>query len=211
VPKEVIDKITLGTEERPVIDEFKIITLLNIDIRGYSVLSHKVGPQKTVAILNYFFAAMGEIVFRHHGIVDKYLGDGFLALFGAPVSSATDVDNAVAAALDMQRSMEGVNAYLERRFGASLTMGVSIHTGEVVVGNIGFEKKMDYTVIGDSVNYVFRLQLLCKPWPNGILISEKTLHACESALQVEEIDHHADSDSGKIKIYRVLGRQQDSV
>jgi adenylate cyclase len=212
VPKEVIDKITLGTEERPVIDEFKIITLLNIDIRGYSVLSHKVGPQKTVAILNYFFAAMGEVVFRHHGIVDKYLGDGFLALFGAPVSSAADADNAVAAALDMQKSMEGVTDYLQKRFGASLTMGVSIHTGEVVVGNIGFEKKMDYTVIGDSVNFVFRLQSLCKPWPNGILISEKTRHACESALQVEEINHDAaDSDSGKIKIYRVLGRQQDSI
>ncbi|MCG7853643.1 MAG: GAF domain-containing protein, partial [Methanosarcinaceae archaeon] len=90
VPKEVIDKITHGTEERPVIDEFKIITLLDIDIRGYSVLSHKVGPQKTVAILNYFFAAMGEIVFKYHGIVDKYLGDGFLALFGAPVSSSLD-------------------------------------------------------------------------------------------------------------------------
>jgi adenylate cyclase len=212
VPKEVIDKIILGTEERPVIDEFKIITLLNIDIRGYSVLSHKVGPQKTVAILNYFFAIMGEIVFRHHGIVDKYLGDGFLALFGAPVSSAADPDNAVAAALDMQQSMDSVSEYLGRHFGASLTMGVSIHTGEVVLGNIGFEKKMDYTVIGDSVNFVFRLQSLCKPWPNGILISEKTHHACESALHVEEIGHYAaDNDSKEMMIYRVLGRQQDSV
>ena len=212
VPKEVIDKIILGTEERPVIDEFKIITLLNIDIRGYSVLSHKVGPQKTVAILNYFFAAMGEIVFKHHGIVDKYLGDGFLALFGAPVSSAADADNAVAAALDMQQSMDGVSEYLGRRFGASMTMGVSVHTGEVVLGNIGFEKKMDYTVIGDSVNFVFRLQSLCKPWPNGILISEKTHHACGSALHVEEIGHYAsDNDSEEMMIYRVLGRQQDSV
>lgn len=211
VPKEVIDKITLGTEERPVIDEFKIITLLNIDIRGYSVLSHKVGPQKTVAILNYFFAAMGEIVFKHHGIVDKYLGDGFLALFGAPVSRAADADNAVAAALEMQRSMEDVNDYLQKRFGSSLAMGVSIHTGEVVVGNIGFEKKMDYTVIGDAVNFVFRLQSLCRPWPNGILVSEKTRHACESTLQVEEIGHHAvDGDFEEMKIYRVLGRQQDS-
>jgi adenylate cyclase len=211
VPKEVIDKITLGTEERPVIDEFKIITLLNIDIRGYSLLSHKVGPQKTVAILNYFFAAMGEIVFKHHGIVDKYLGDGFLALFGAPVSRAADADNAVAAALEMQRSMEDVNDYLQKRFGSTLEMGVSIHTGEVVVGNIGFEKKMDYTVIGDAVNFVFRLQSLCKPWPNSILISEKTRHACEAALQVEEIGHHAvNGDFEEMKIYRVIGRQQDS-
>ena len=113
VPKEVIDKITLGKEERPLIDEFKIITLLNIDIRGYSTLSHKVGPQKTVAILNHFFAVMGEIVFKHHGIVDKYLGDGFLALFGAPVSSPLDADNAVTAAMEMQKAMEGVSDYLK--------------------------------------------------------------------------------------------------
>jgi adenylate cyclase len=212
VPKEVIDKITLGTEERPVIDEFKVITLLDIDIRGYSALSHKVGPQKTVAILNYFFAAMGGIVFKHHGIVDKYLGDGFLALFGAPVSRSRDTDNAISAALDMQRAMEDVNEYLEKCFGASLTMGVSIHTGEVVVGNIGFEKKMDYTVIGDSVNFVFKLQSLCKPWPNGILISEKTYHACQSPLHVEDIGHYAaDNNSEKLKIYRVLGQHKSNI
>ncbi|MCX5855028.1 MAG: GAF domain-containing protein [Deltaproteobacteria bacterium] len=212
VPKEVIDKITHGTEERPVIDEFKIITLLDIDIRGYSILSHKVGPQKTVAILNYFFAAMGEIVFKHHGIVDKYLGDGFLALFGAPVSSPSDADNAISAALEMQKAMEGVTDYLQKRFGASLTMGVSIHTGEVVVGNIGFDKKMDYTVIGDSVNFVFKLQSLCKPWPNGILISEKTYYACQSPLNVEEIDHYApDNNSEKLKIYRIIGQEKTNV
>lgn len=206
VPKEVIDKITLGTEERPLINEFKIITLLNIDIRGYYSLSHKVGPQKTVSILNYFFAVMGEIVFKHHGIVDKYLGDGFLALFGAPVSSPLDADNAVAAALEMQKNMEEVSDHLRRNFGASLTMGVSIHTGEVVVGNIGFDKKMDYTVIGDAVNFVFRLQSLCKPWPNGIIISEKTYYACQSIPQIEEIVA-CESDDGakKLKIYRVIG------
>jgi len=209
VPKEVVDKITCGAEARPVIDEFKTITLLNIDIRGYSILSHKIRPQKTVAILNYFFAAMGEIVFKHHGIVDKYLGDGFLALFGAPVSSPSDTDNAISAALEMQKAMENVTDYLQKRFGTSLTMGVSIHTGEVVVGNIGFDKKMDYTVIGDSVNFVFRLQSLCKPWPNGILVSEKTYDACQYPLNVEEIcQYAADNDSKKLKIYRVIGQDK---
>ncbi|MDD2391074.1 MAG: GAF domain-containing protein [Desulfobacterales bacterium] len=209
VPKEIIDKITCGAEARPVIDEFKIITLLDIDIRGYSILSHKIRPQKTVAILNYFFAAMGEIVFKHHGIVDKYLGDGFLALFGAPVSSPSDTDNAISAALEMQKAMEDVTDYLQKHFGTSLTMGVSIHTGEVVVGNIGFDKKMDYTVIGDSVNFVFRLQSLCKPWPNGILVSEKTYDACQYPLNVEEICQYApDNDSKELKIYRVIGQDK---
>ena len=152
---------------------------------------------------------MGEIVFKHHGIVDKYLGDGFLALFGAPVSSPSDTDNAISAALEMQKAMEGVADYLQKRFGASLTMGVSVHTGEVVVGNIGFEKKMDYTVIGDSVNFVFKLQSLCKPWPNGILVSERTYYACQSTLNVEEVSNYVmDSDTEKMKIYRVIGQEK---
>lgn len=211
VPKQVVDRILLGDSAgKPLLDEFKIVTLLNIDIRGYSSLSQKIGPQKTVAVLNYFFSVMGEIVFNNQGIVDKYLGDGFLALFGAPVSSPTDADNALAAALEMQRSMEGVNKYLHQRFGASLTMGVSVHTGDVVVGNIGFDKKMDYTVIGDSVNVVFRLQAFCKSWPNSVLISEKSYYASQSDLAVEEIGNYEQGDNlrDNLKIYRLLGMKK---
>jgi len=210
VPKEIVEKIILGSKAgKAMIDEFKILTILNIDIRDYSNLSKRVGPQKTVTILNHFFSIMGGIVFRNQGIVDKYLGDGFLAIFGAPISSPADADNAVTAALAMQNSMAGVTAYIQKRFGSSLTMGISIHTGEMVVGNIGFDKKMDYTVIGDSVNSAFRLQSLCKPWPNGILISEKTYHACQLSIDVEEIGHYkADNNSEKLKIYRVLGLQK---
>ena len=106
VPREIVDKITHNAEtEKLLLEELKILTLLNIDIRGFSTLSKKIGPQRTVAILNHFFATMGDIVFKHQGIVDKYLGDGFLALFGAPVSSATDTDNAIAAALEMKASL----------------------------------------------------------------------------------------------------------
>lgn len=171
-------------------------------------LSLKIDPQKTVAILNFFFSVMGEIVFKHHGIVDKYLGDGFLALFGAPVSSPMDADNAISAALDMRQAMEGVNHYIKGRFGASLTMGVSIHTGDVVVGNIGFDKKMDYTGIGDPVNFVFKLQAMCKSWPNSILISEKTRHAAQSPLDVEAVGtFEVDRTLRELKIFKLLGQQ----
>ena len=210
VPKEIVDRIVLGSDSaKPVVDEFKTLTLLNIDIRGYSTLSKKIGPQKIVAILNYFFSATGEIVFKHHGVVDKYLGDGFLAVFGAPISTPLDVDNAVSAALEMQQAMGSINEYFMKQYGASLTMGISIHTGEVVVGNIGFDKKMDYTVIGDSVNFVFRLQSLCKSWPDGILISEKTYYASQFPLDVEEIGIYETGQSmEKLKIYRVIGQQK---
>lgn len=208
VPREIVDKILHNTEaDKPLLEELKILTLLNIDIRGFSTLSRKIGPQRTVAMLSHFFACMGEIVFKHGGIVDKYLGDGFLAVFGAPVSGATDADNAIAAALEMQEILPSVNDHFSGEIESPLTMGISIHTGEAVVGNIGFEKKMDYTVIGDSVNAVFRLQDLTKSLPNGILISEKTcISAVDSILDLRDIGvYDAGSTLGELKIYELVG------
>jgi adenylate cyclase len=210
VPREIVDKIIHSAEsDKPLLEELKILTFLNIDIRGFSTLSKKIGPQRTVAMLNHFFMSMGEIVFKHQGIVDKYLGDGFLAIFGAPISGATDADNAIAAALEMQVALPAVNDYFAGEFDKPLTMGISIHTGEAVVGNIGFEKKMDYTVIGDSVNVVFRLQDLTKSRPNGILLSEKTrLATMNSILDLREIGvYDAGSTLGELMIYELIGRQ----
>jgi class 3 adenylate cyclase/putative methionine-R-sulfoxide reductase with GAF domain len=214
VPKEVLDKIIHGSANgKPIIEEIRTITLLNIDIRGFSNLAMQIGSQKTVALLNGFFSVMGGIVFKHQGIVDKYLGDGFLALFGAPVASTKDADNAIAAAFEMKHSLPVVNKYLKRKLGAYVDMGISVHTGEVVVGNIGFDKKMDYTVIGDSVNTVFKLQNLTKSFPNGILISEQTLRAVRSRLEVAEIEvtGKISKEVGHMKIYELLDRRMEKV
>jgi class 3 adenylate cyclase len=160
-------------------------------------------------MLNLFFRVMGEIIFKHRGIVDKYLGDGFLAVFGAPVSYPADADNAIAAALEMKEAMGEINVQAVRTIGVPLVMGISIHTGEAVVGNIGFEKKMDYSVIGDSVNIVFRLQSLTKKWPNSILITEKTLQSViNSTVAVREIAVVDDSSQiGHLRVYEVIGQQ----
>jgi len=210
VPKEVVDKIIHGeTTGKPLLDEFRMLTFLNIDIRGFSRLAKTIGPHKTVPMINYFFSIMGEIVFKHQGIVDKYLGDGFLALFGAPVSSVSDADNAIAAALDMKKAIDPVSDYFLKEVGAPLFIGVAIHTGEAVIGNIGFEKKMDYTVIGDAVNTLFRLQDIVKPLKNGILISERTRKAAQSRLDVREIgEYEIDAASEKIKVYELLNQQK---
>ncbi|MCG2830308.1 MAG: GAF domain-containing protein, partial [Desulfobacteraceae bacterium] len=206
VPKEIVDKIILGAEtEKEMLEEVKTLTLLNIDIRGFSKLSRKIGSQKTVPLLNYFFSVMGGIVFKNHGIVDKYLGDGLLALFGAPVSSTMDADNAVQAALEMKKSVATVNDYFAKKFDASISIGISIHTGEVVVGGFGFEMKMDYTVIGDPVNDVFKLQALTKSSPNSILVSEKTCHSARFHLELRDVD----ATLGDLKIYELLGYNKD--
>jgi len=206
VPKEVVDKIIHGsTTGKSIIDEFKTITLLNIDIRGFSGIARKIGPQKSVALLNYFFSVMGGIVFKHNGIVDKYLGDGFLALFGAPITNSMDADNAISAALEMQASMAAINReYVEERLNEPVYVGISVYTGEVVVGNIGFEMKMDYTVIGDTVNNVFRLQEITKPIPNSIVIAESTSRAAQSHLQLRELERTI----AGMKTYELLGRKK---
>jgi class 3 adenylate cyclase/putative methionine-R-sulfoxide reductase with GAF domain len=207
VPREVVDRIIIGDAgDRPILEEFRTLTLLNIDIRNFSPLSKKIGPQKTVALLNHFFSVMGEIVFKHHGIVDKYLGDGFLALFGAPVPSASDTDNAVAAGLEMQKALPEINRHCADRFDSTLIIGGGIHAGEVVIGNIGFEKKMDYTVIGDAVNFVFKLQSLCRAWPNEFLISEAAVHAAKTRPDIEEVgSFEIEPGMENLKIYRLLG------
>ena len=150
VPEEVVQKIVHDGAAGQHMEELKTITLLNIDLRNFSTLSNTIGPQKTVFVLNHFFSVMGEIIFSHRGIVDKYLGDGFLALFGTPIATTADADHAVSAAVEMKKALVDINAYLKEKVNITLHVGISIHTGEVVVGNIGFDKKMDYTVIGDA-------------------------------------------------------------
>ncbi len=203
VPKEVLEKILRNSNAGAELnEELKTLTLLNIDIRGFSGLVKTLGPQKTVSLLNAFFSLMGGIVFKHQGIVDKYLGDGFLAIFGAPVSNTADADNALHAALEMQASLEKINAGLAKEMGVELKIGISVHTGEVVVGNIGFDMKMDYTVIGDPVNDVFRLQDMVSPFPNSIFFSVNTLRATRMALNYIELDERL----GQVKIYELLGK-----
>lgn len=210
VPREVVDKIihaeAVGT---PLVNEFRSLTFLNIDIRGFSTLAKSIGPHRTVPMINYFFSVMGDIVFRHQGIVDKYLGDGFLAIFGAPVSSIADADNAISASLEMKLSMEEVSEHFFQEIGVPLSMGISIHTGEAVIGNIGFDKKMDYTVIGDAVNTVFRLQSIVKPFTNGILISDKTRKAAQYKLELREVgEYEIDAALEKVKVYEVIDQQK---
>ncbi|MCX7634562.1 MAG: GAF domain-containing protein, partial [Syntrophales bacterium] len=113
VPKEVVDRIIHGSAKGEVVmEEIRLLTLLNIDLRGFSRLSAQFNPSRTVAVLNHFFGVMGEIVLRNRGIVDKYLGDGFLAVFGAPVATGYDADNAIAAALEMQAAMRDINEHV---------------------------------------------------------------------------------------------------
>src|SRR5919205_1146913 len=145
-------------------DSFKLggvnqtLTVLFADIRGFTRLSEHAPPERVVQLLNNYFTAMSDIIFAHGGTLDKYLGDGLMALFGAPTASPDDACNAVSAAVAMQRQMQVINEQLKTDGLAEISIGIGLHTGVATVGYIGSERRSEYTAIGDTVNLSARLE-----------------------------------------------------
>ncbi|HEX8773606.1 MAG TPA: adenylate/guanylate cyclase domain-containing protein [Pyrinomonadaceae bacterium] len=134
------------------------ITVLFADIRGFTRLSEHAKPEKVVQLLNKYFSAMTDIIFAHGGTLDKYLGDGLMALFGAPTATPEDAKNALNAAVAMQRRIIGINEELRAEGFQEIGVGIGLHTGEATVGYIGSERRSEYTAIGDTVNTASRLE-----------------------------------------------------
>lgn len=173
-------------------DSFKLggvtqtITVLFADIRGFTRISEHAAPEKIVSLLNRYFSAMTDIIFAHGGTLDKYLGDGLMALFGAPAVTAKDAQNAINAAVAMQRRMLSINDELREEGFPEIGVGIGLHTGEVIVGYIGSERRSEYTAIGDVVNTSSRLESNAKG--GQILVSEVTAKAAKSRYQLTPRD-----------------------
>src|SRR5437016_709695 len=165
-------------------DSFKLggvlqtITILFADIRGFTRISEHAPPEKIVQLLNRYFSAMTDIIFAHGGTLDKYLGDGLMALFGAPTVTPNDASNALSTAVAMQRRLIGINLELREEGFPEIGIGIGLHTGEVTVGYIGSERRSEYTAIGDTVNTASRLESNAKG--GQILVSEATAKAARS-------------------------------
>jgi adenylate cyclase len=134
------------------------VTVLFADVRGFTSISEHAPPERVVQILNLYFSAMTEIIFAHGGTLDKYIGDGLMALFGAPAATPLDASNALTAAVAMQRQMEVLNRELRAAGLPAISVGIGLHTGEATVGYIGSERRSEYTAIGDTVNLAARLE-----------------------------------------------------
>jgi len=148
------------------------ITVLFADIRGFTSLSEREKPERIVNLLNRYFTAMSEIIFAHGGTLDKYIGDGLMAIFGAPTATPEDALNAAKAAVAMQRCVSLLNGELVADGLLPITVGIGLHTGEALVGYIGSEKRSEYTAIGDTVNLAARLESNARG--GQILLSDAT-------------------------------------
>ena len=158
------------------------ITVLFSDIRGFTTLSENANPEKIVGLLNRYFSAMSEIIFEHGGTLDKYIGDGLMALFGAPTASEEDALNAVKAAVSMQKRLATLNEELRAEGFPQVSIGIGLHTGEATVGYIGSDKRSEYTAIGDTVNLASRLE--SNAAGGQILMTEATAEASGNRVPV---------------------------
>jgi adenylate cyclase len=141
-------------------------TIVVADVRDFTRMSETLGPVKTVQFLNALFEKMVEIVFRHGGTLDKYLGDGMLIVFGVPQPRPDDAIRAMKAAVEMARAAESVGEW------TGITLGCAVHSGEVLMGNVGSASRMEFTVIGDVVNTTCRMEQLNRQFRTSIIFSE---------------------------------------
>jgi adenylate cyclase len=151
------------------------ITVLFSDVRGFTRLAEHAPPEQVVQLLNQYFSAMSDIIFAHNGTLDKYIGDGLMALFGAPTTTPDDAANAVTVAVGMQRRMQKLNEEFIAAGLPEISIGVGLHTGVATIGYIGSERRTEYTAIGDTVNLASRLESNAKG--GQILLSEAALKA----------------------------------
>ncbi len=185
--KEIADQL-LEKGESELGGKAQWVSVLFSDLRKFTTLSESLGPRETVDFLNEYFTSMVDVIFQHNGILDKYMGDAIMALFGAPLKRDDDADNALAVANDMITAVMGMNEKRRQAGQQAFEIGVGISTGEVVAGSIGSPKRMEYTVIGDSVNLSARLESANKFYGTNILLSEHTVCDLNNRSHLREID-----------------------
>ncbi|MEM7016195.1 MAG: adenylate/guanylate cyclase domain-containing protein [Pseudomonadota bacterium] len=194
-------EVKLGGEQREA-------TILFSDIRGFTTLSENRSPEEVLQLLNEYLSEVSAVIDRNHGVVDKYVGDEVMALFGAPLQRPDDAANAVRTALEMRETLIRLNQGFRERDMPEIGVGVGINTGLVVAGNMGSEQRLNYTVIGDSVNLASRLEGLTKQYGVELVVSESTNAVAPDFIYRELDKVRVKGKLEPVKIYEVMGAQK---
>ncbi len=189
--------------------ERRKVTIMFADIRNFAPLTEVLPPEEVVALLNHCLSSMTSIILKHEGTIDKFLGDGIMAIFGAPISHVDDVHRATNAAVEIQQLLKKENIKRMELKQQQIFVGIGINVGEAVVGNIGSHDRLDYTVIGDSVNLAARLQELAKGGEivisDGIRQELRKSPLSESAFKISDaIDVKIKGKVESINIYKII-------
>jgi adenylate cyclase len=207
VTRQVADRILQG---KPSLGgELVPVTVLFSDIRSFTTISEKMQPKALLDFLNEYFGGMVESVMQHGGVVDKFIGDAIMAVFGAPVPAPDDTYHAVLAALEMRSRLERLNQGFRARGLPEIRTGIGLHSGLVVAGNMGHEERMEYTVIGDAVNLASRLEGMTKELKVDVLLSEDTFRAVEARVEAEPLQKiRVKGREQEVLVYRLIGLRQ---
>ncbi|MCP3961670.1 MAG: adenylate/guanylate cyclase domain-containing protein [bacterium] len=189
--------LTLGGEKRE-------LTILMSDLRGFTALCERSSPEVVIRMLNVYLGKMADLVLKYQGTVDEFIGDAVLALFGAPMAREGDAQRAVACAIEMQQELLEVNAFFRSEGFSEVEMGVALNTGDVIVGNIGSERRSKYGVVGSNVNLTARIESYTVG--GQVLISGATLEQAGDIVQVgDRVDVAAKGLSEPVPAFQVLG------
>ena len=176
IPPELVEEMAASGREISMVSENRVMTVLFSDIRGFTTISEKFRdkPQELSQLMNEFLGVLTEVVFRHRGTIDKYMGDAIMAFWGAPLEDSTHAFHALQAALEFPQALGKLDAAFEARGWPRLQIGVGINSGPMTVGNMGSEFRVAYTVLGDAVNLGSRLEGLTKEYGVAVICSETT-------------------------------------
>lgn len=203
VAKEVLTKTYAG-EEITLTGKKKVITTLFADVRGFTTLSEKLRPEEVVKLLNIYLGDMTRKIFSEEGTIDKYLGDGIMAVWNSPIEQKDHAIKAVRAAIKMQESAEKTTRNLKRSI--TLNYGIGISTGPAIVGNMGSNERLEYTAIGDSVNTASRLCGIAKS--KEILITEETQKLVKKYFKTEKIGKiEVKGKKKKLEVYKIIRKE----
>jgi adenylate cyclase len=202
----VAERVMALGEDALMVGERKEVTILFSDIRGYTSLTERMEAAEVVSLLNNYFETMVEAVFNYEGTLDKFIGDALMAVFGAPLPLKNHAWMSVQSALDMRRRLAEFNQNRRIKSQPQIRIGIGISSGEVVSGNIGSQKRMDYTVIGDGVDISSRLEGVTKEYGCDIILSEFTYRLCQEHIVVRELDRiRVKGKTKPISIYELIG------
>jgi adenylate cyclase len=203
----VVDQVSQNPQRLKLGGESRELTVLFSDIRNFSTIAECLSPEALVHLLNEYLTSMTRIVFRHHGLLDKYIGDGIMAVYGAPLQDPDHAYRASLSALEMLTELRVLQARWALQGLPLLNIGIGINTGLMVVGNMGSELRFDYTVMGDGVNVASRLEAANKEYGTNIIISESTWAQVRDRLTSRELDIvRVKGKAQPTRIFEVLGR-----
>lgn len=205
VAPEIIDEITkTGMDTIKLGGEAVECAILFVDIRGFTTMSEALEPEEVVSILNQYLGLTSGSIFKFGGTLDKFIGDATMAIFGAPLPMDDYIFKAVCAAWDMVQSSEALAKELMEKYGRAVSFGVGVHCGKAVVGNIGTERRMDYTAIGDTVNTSARLEANAPK--DTVYISRKVYDALEGRITAESIGNlPLKGKSEQLEVFKLTG------